>query len=145
ILRNSCRWLLGFGLLVLPAVAGIVLHYPAYRLIGQAAKRVARNDDTMLSTAKILGAMLFFPLTWGVAAGLAWHFGSGEAALATLLIAPLTAGAALLFTERMARFEAAARALLMFWRRRDIYERLVAEREEIREEIVRMGEAGGEA
>src|SRR5215471_9642143 len=48
--------------------AGIIIHYPAYWLVGKVARLVAKEETDVLATAKIIGAMLFFPLTWILAA-----------------------------------------------------------------------------
>ena len=58
-----------FLLLIGPAVVGLAVHYPAYRLGGLLATRISKNDEDVISTVKILSAMLLFPLTWMVADG----------------------------------------------------------------------------
>ena len=55
-----------FALLVtLPlALVGLVLSYPTYRFVGALASRMSKGEDAPLATLKMLGGMLFFPLTW---------------------------------------------------------------------------------
>src|SRR6184192_2115616 len=53
-----------FLLLSPAALAGAVLHYPAYTLAGLLATKLSREYDDVLSTFKIIAAMLLFPLTW---------------------------------------------------------------------------------
>ena len=135
------RSLLLFALTAPFAAAGIVLHYPAYRAAGFFALRLSRGDDDIVATIKVLGSLLFFPITWGLAAtgaGLAWGW---RAVLATLVLAPLCAYAALAFTERLDRLVAGARSLALFLFRRRGWARLCAEREAIRSEIQEVGTA----
>jgi 1-acyl-sn-glycerol-3-phosphate acyltransferase len=135
------RSLLLFSLTAPFAVFGTVLHYPAYRAAGFFALRLSRGDDDIVATIKVLGSLVFFPLTWAAAAtaaGLLWHW---PAALATLALAPAGAYAALLFSERLDRLIAGARSLGLFLFRRRGWARLCAERDAIRNEIIAIGEA----
>ena len=67
-----------FLLLIGPAVVGLAVHYPAYRLGGLLATRISKNDEDVISTVKILSAMLLFPLTWVVAAWISYRWWGGE-------------------------------------------------------------------
>ncbi len=58
-----------FVLLIVPAALGALIHYPAYRLGGYLATRISKQDEDVISTVKILSAMLLFPVTWLVAHG----------------------------------------------------------------------------
>jgi 1-acyl-sn-glycerol-3-phosphate acyltransferase len=134
------RSLLLFALTAPFAAAGLVLHYPAYRAAGFFALRLSRGDD-IVATIKVLGSLLFFPLTWALAAtaaGLLWGW---HAVLATLVLAPLCAYAALVFSERLDRLVAGARSLALFLFRRRGRALLLAEREAIRQEIIAAGES----
>src|SRR5262245_27829487 len=53
-----------FLLMLAPAVLGTVIHYPAYKLGGYLATKLSRDAEDVISTIKIISAMLFFPLTW---------------------------------------------------------------------------------
>ncbi|MBA3439665.1 MAG: 1-acyl-sn-glycerol-3-phosphate acyltransferase [Pyrinomonadaceae bacterium] len=123
------------------AVVGWLMHYPAYRAAGFFATRFGRGSDDMLSTIKMLAAMLLFPATWiGIAVlfgVLADHPMSG---IITLLIAPLSGYAALRFFEELDSFRDAARAFTFFVTRRRFFEHLLAERERIRGEILALGD-----
>jgi len=135
------RSLLLFALTAPFAVVGTVLHYPAYRAAGFFALQFSRGDDDIVATIKVLGSLLFFPLTWAAAAtaaGLLLHW---PAALAALALAPACAYAALLFWERVDRLIAGARSLGLFLFRRRGWARLCAEREAIRQEIIAVGDA----
>src|SRR5262249_31988497 len=83
-----------------PALVGLLLHYPAYRLAGFFAVRIAKRDDDIMATVKVLAAMLFFPLTWLILA-VALDMAAGRrVALLGAVLAPLTGYAALLLSER---------------------------------------------
>jgi hypothetical protein len=121
------------------AVVGSVIHYPAYRLVGYLARQLGQEAD-VLSTFKIISAMLFFPLTWIALAVLAWGIGGWLGALATLLIAPLCGYAAVRFFEEFDRFFGSFIALAIFVMKRRLFVRLLAERAAIKRDIVALGE-----
>ena len=64
ILKRSMMFLLMLG----PAALGTVVHYPAYRFGGYLATKLSQNSEDVISTIKIISAMLLFPLTWIVVA-----------------------------------------------------------------------------
>ena len=68
IVRRSILFLLMLG----PALLGTIAHYPAYKLGGYLATRISRDSDDVISTVKIISAMLLFPLTWIVIAVLGY-------------------------------------------------------------------------
>jgi 1-acyl-sn-glycerol-3-phosphate acyltransferase len=111
-----------------PALVGLAAHAPAYNLIGPLARRLSRGDTDIVATIKVLGAFLFFPLTWialGSAAGLTW---GGPLGLLTALALPLCGNLALLLLERWERTLAALRVLGLSLFRRRTFARLRAER-----------------
>ena len=118
-----------------PALVGLAAHAPAYNLIGPLARRLSRGDTDIVATIKVLGAFLFFPLTWialGTAAGLAWGLPLG---LLTGLALPLCGYLALLLLERWERTAAALRALGLSLLRRRTLARLRDERASIVSEM----------
>ena len=128
-------------LLLLPvALAGIVLHYPAYTLAGLLATRFAREYDDVLSTFKIAAALLLFPLTWGVLAFVLYRFAGWWGVLAALTCAPLAGRVALRTREEFDRFVAGTRATLFFVRERSFFRHLLEERQRIRREILALGD-----
>lgn len=138
VIRYVVKSVLFFTLLLPAALTGAVLHYPAYRLAGFFAMRLARGDD-IVATIKTLAAMLFFPLTWvALPVGLARYVGIGMG-LTVLLTAPLAGYATLVFFERLDRFLGQARAMAFFVVRRRWFNRILAERQAIREEILELG------
>ena len=111
-----------------PALVGLAAHAPAYNLIGPLARRLSRGNTDIVATIKVLGAFLFFPLTWlalGTAAGLAWGLPLG---LLTGLALPLCGTLALLLLERWERTLAALRVLGLSLFRRPTLARLRSER-----------------
>ncbi len=118
-----------------PALAGLAVHAPAYKLIGPLARRLSRGDTDIVATIKVLGAFLFFPLTWiaiGTAAGLAWGLPLG---LLTGLALPVCGYLALLLLERWERTIAALRVLSLSLFRRRTLVRLRNERAAIVQEM----------
>ncbi|HZE72062.1 MAG TPA: lysophospholipid acyltransferase family protein [Pyrinomonadaceae bacterium] len=129
-----------FALLALPAVGGALIHYPAYRLGGFLATRLSQASDDVISTIKIISAMLLFPLTWLVAALVAYELGGRIAALITLLLTPALGYLAIFFFEETDKFLGGLRALGFFLMKRRFYVRLLAERKAIRNEILALGD-----
>jgi len=129
-----------FALLALPAVGGALIHYPAYRLGGFLATRLSQASDDVISTIKIISAMLLFPLTWLVASFVAYELGGRIAALVTLLLTPALGYLAIFFFEETDKFLGGLRALGFFLMKRRFYVRLLAERKAIRNEILALGD-----
>jgi glycerol-3-phosphate O-acyltransferase/dihydroxyacetone phosphate acyltransferase len=136
-IRYGVRRLSALALLLLPALLGIVTHYPAYRMIGALAHRVAKSVD-VLATLKLIAGLLFFPLTWLLLAGVcAWRFGWSAAVLALLLL-PACGYAALRFTELLLDFVDRARGAWVLATRRDLGQFLLRERQAIRAAILEL-------
>jgi 1-acyl-sn-glycerol-3-phosphate acyltransferase len=120
------------------AIAGIVIHFPAYRLVGPLASRFAGNRD-VIATAKIFAACAAFPLTWiAVSLLVGLSFGAGWAMVA-MVMTPFSGYIALIFMERLDRMIGASRALALLLLRPIAFQRLVAERRRIREAILQAG------
>ncbi len=128
-----------FLLLLLPALVGAVVHYPAYRLGGYLATRFYRDSDDVISTIKLISAMLLFPSTWLVVGAVTYAFASWELSLFSLLIVPATGYVAIRFSEELDSFLGGMRALAFFLRKRRFFVRLMAERNAIRNEILALG------
>jgi 1-acyl-sn-glycerol-3-phosphate acyltransferase len=135
IIKRSLLFLLMLG----PALVGTVAHYPAYRLGGYLATKFSRDSEDVVSTIKIISAMLLFPLTWLVLAVTGyWLFGWWAAAL-VLLVIPVSGYLAIIFFEELDKSIAGIRVLTFFLVRRRFFVRLLAERKAIRNEIVSLG------
>ncbi len=129
-----------FLLLIVPATAGLLIHYPAYRLGGYLSTRFYQDSDDVISTIKIISAMLLFPLTWLIVGLLSYKFLGGIGALVALLVVPAAGYAAIRFSEELDRFLGGLRALAFFLTRRRFFVRLIAERKAIRNEILALGD-----
>lgn len=128
-----------FLVLIAPALLGFFVHYPAYRLGGYLATRFSKNDDDVVSTVKIMSAMLLFPLTWLVAALAGYKFEGWLLALAAVTLIPAAGYLAIIFFEGFDEFMGGLRALAFFLVRRRFFVRLLAERKAIRGEILALG------
>jgi hypothetical protein len=122
------------------AFFGTAVHYPAYRFAGYLSRRLARHEQDVLSTFKIISAMLLFPLTWVVVAIASWRLAGWWAGLAALILTPLCGYVAVRFFEEIDRFFGSFVALALFLTRRRSFVRLLAERTAIHREILALGE-----
>lgn len=118
------------------ALFGLALSYPAYRLIGWLARRYFSKDPDITATAKTLGGLLLFPLSWLVAAALVWARLGLLPALITLLLSPVCAFASLHFADHVDALQSARRSLRMGLSRSERLAALRSERLAIRDELV---------
>jgi glycerol-3-phosphate O-acyltransferase/dihydroxyacetone phosphate acyltransferase len=121
------------------ALFGTAVHYPAYRFAGYLSRRFARHEQDVVSTFKIISAMLFFPLTWIVFAVAAWRLAGWPAGAAAVIVTPLCGYVAVRFFEEIDRFFGSFVALALFVTRRRSFVRLLAERSAIHREILALG------
>lgn len=135
ILRRSILFLLMLG----PALIGTVTHYPAYKLGGFLATRLARDSDDVVSTIKIVSALLLFPLTWIGLTVPGYVFFGWFVALVVLVVVPFCGYTAILFYEELDKSIAGLRVLTFFLVERRFFVRLLAERNAIRDEIIALG------
>ena len=140
VFRHLITRVLLFLLLLVPAVLGALVHYPAYRLGGYLATRFSKNDEDVISTIKIISAILLFPVTWLVAAVVAYELRGWKLALGIAFLIPLAGYLAIRFFEGFDSFLGGLRALVFFLMRRRFFVRLLAERKAIRSEILALGE-----
>jgi glycerol-3-phosphate O-acyltransferase / dihydroxyacetone phosphate acyltransferase len=122
------------------AFFGTIVHYPAYRLAGFLSRRFARHEQDVLSTFKIISAMLLFPLTWIVIAIVSWRLAGWWIGAAAMIITPLCGYVAVRFFEEIDRFFGSFVALRLFVTRRRSFVRLLAERAAIHREILALGD-----
>ena len=136
-LAGSVKTILTLLVMMPLAVAGAIIHWPIYRLIGFAVRRV-RSDEEMVATQKADGGLALYPLTWLACAALAgWRFG-WPIGLAVLIILPILGYIALRFFEQLDGVVGRARALTWRIARRRAYARLLAQQRAIHEEIVAL-------
>ncbi|MDQ1557493.1 MAG: glycerol-3-phosphate O-acyltransferase / dihydroxyacetone phosphate acyltransferase [Pyrinomonadaceae bacterium] len=127
------------------ALFGILVHYPAYKLAGAIAVAVARRSDDVVSTIKLIAAMLLFPLTWGALAALFFYLLGWPGVAVALVVAPVSAYVALLFFERLDGFVGGARAIRFYLTRRWFFKELLVERKRLREEMIALAEEAAAA
>ena len=142
---KSVFWLLLMSPL---ALLGTALYFPAYQVIGKLAMRMSRGEDDMIATIKVLGAMLFFPLTWCLLGALGWPWLGWSSLFVAMMIGPLLGWLSLVFLERFAALWGAAKGLAVFLARRHTYSALCESRAQIREMLRALDAllgAGGEA
>lgn len=135
ILKRSLLFLLMLG----PAALGTVAHYPAYRLGGFLATRFSSDSEDVISTIKIISAMLLFPLTWLILAVVGYAVFGWWAALLALVVIPVCGYLAIVFFEQLDRSIAGVRVLMFFLMKRRFFVRLLAERKAIKNEIISLG------
>jgi 1-acyl-sn-glycerol-3-phosphate acyltransferase len=135
IFKRSVLFLLMLG----PALLGTVAHYPAYRLGGYLATKFSRDSEDIISTIKIISAMLLFPLTWLCLAVTGYVLFGWWAVVVALLVIPVCGYVSIIFFEELDKSMAGIRVLTFFLVRRRFFVRLLAERKAIRNEIVSLG------
>jgi glycerol-3-phosphate O-acyltransferase/dihydroxyacetone phosphate acyltransferase len=128
-------------LVALPmAAVGVVINYPTYRLIRLLSRRFSGGEDEVLATMKFIAEILLYPLTWLiVAAVLGRRFGVVPA-LVELLLAPISGYVALRLLERLDAVIGRVRAIGQFLRGNYAFLRLVAQRRDIRDEILAVAQ-----
>lgn len=123
-------------ILLLPvAVAGAVLHLLPYRIVDALAPRLSKGEDELAATVKFLSSLLLYPLTWLAYAFAALRWSGWPGAAATLATVPLTGYVAMRVFEKLDVLVGRFRALTSRGT-----ERLVAERDAIRREIMEVAE-----
>src|ERR1051325_166076 len=127
-------------LVALPlAVAGGILHFPAYQLVALIARRFVK-DQEMVATIKAIAGAVFYLLTWIAVAALAWWRFGPRWAIAAMVIVPFLGWVALRFFEQLDDVVGRTRALTWRIARRRAYERLRNEQRAIRAEIEALAE-----
>jgi len=119
------------AVLLLPfAVAGALIHYPAYWLVAYLSRRFARGEQEMEATYKLVAGFVLYPLTWIACAIFVWWLP---------LAAPLLGYVALRVSESLELMLGRARARV----RRETTQRLIEERAAIRTDIEAIAEEMG--
>jgi glycerol-3-phosphate O-acyltransferase/dihydroxyacetone phosphate acyltransferase len=138
LLKQVLKRLIVFLLMLVPAALGIVIHFPAYRLGGVLSSSLFRSTEDVVSTIKIISAMLFFPLTWLIVAVVVFEFAGWWGVLLTFPL-PFAGYVAMRFLEEWDASIGGLRALTFFLMRRRFFVRLLAERRAIKAEILALG------
>jgi len=122
------------------AIAGTVLSWVPYRLVGWGAERWGHPKDKM-ATYKVLGSAILYPLFWLAEAGAAAWLGGVWAALAVLILAPVASVVAMRFQERGGHFRREARAYLLLRSQQRSIAELRRLRTEVRAAVAELAEA----
>ncbi len=118
------------------ALVGAILHFPAYQLCKFLADRYTHHGvDDVVSSVKILAAMLFMPLTWLVLA-IVLYFQSGwQIALISMPAAFLCGYVALRSWEETEDLRGWFRAVRLFYLKRDTFLKLLIERRNLHQKL----------
>jgi glycerol-3-phosphate O-acyltransferase / dihydroxyacetone phosphate acyltransferase len=128
-------------LVLLPlAIAGAIVNYATYRLVGVLANRFSKGEGAMIATMKFIGAIGLYPLTYIAFASLiGWRWG-WRWGLLSMVVFPILGYIALRVFEDIDDVIGDLRAMTHRMFRRSGHARLVQTRRTIREEIVAVAE-----
>lgn len=117
-------------MLFLPVtIAGTILHFPAYQLCKLLAFFYTKHGvDDIVSTVKILAAMLFMPLTWAILAAVLYLGWNWQLALLSIPLAIFSGYVALVSWEETAELRGWFRAVRLFYLKRATFLQLLTER-----------------
>lgn len=117
------------GALLPLSAAGFVLHLPAYQISKFLGFRYSKHGaDDIVSTVKVIAGIVLMPLTWiitGLAVG--YFFGPAIGA-ASVPAAAICAFVAMKSMEALADLKGWFRAVMLFFRKRELFIELLAER-----------------
>ncbi len=136
-LAGSVKTILTLLVMLPLAVAGAIVHYPVYRLIGALVGRI-HSDEELIASQKAVGGMVFYPLMWIACAAIAWWRLDWRFGLAALVVLPILGYIALRFGEQLDGVVGRARAVTSRIARRSAYARLVAQQRAIHDEIEQL-------
>lgn len=127
-------WLL---LIVAPvSILGIILHFPAYQACRILAYYYTNHGvDDIISTVKVLAAMVFMPLTWIILAVVLYFFWDWQIALISIPLAILSGYAAMKSLEEIEDLRGWFRAIRLFYLKRDKFMQLLVERRSLHQQI----------
>lgn len=135
--RFVLRSLLGLFIGVPAAIWGAVNSAIPLVLTGRFASRLAKGSQEY-DTARMVLALTTFLLAWGIqAAAVLWFFGGMAALLYLLSLPPATAAVVLMYREKDRIFEN-IKGFVLFLRKRNLRDFLLARREELEKELARM-------
>lgn len=116
---------------------GAILHFPAYQLCKLTAYYFSRHDaDDIASTVKVLAGVVFFPLTWIIAAVALYFFsGSWILAVASIPFSFVSGYLALYSLEEASEMSGWAKAIWHFLTKKEKFLKLYAERKELSKKL----------
>ena len=114
------------------SIYGTILHFPAYQLCKLTAFLFSRHGaDDVASTVKVLAGMVFFPLTWLIAAGVLYFLSGWQLALASIPFSFAAGFVALYSWEEGTEMRGWAVAIWRFLTQKEKFLRLYVERKEL--------------
>lgn len=139
VIRQAFIQVLPLIVLLPLAVVGTIIHFPAYQISKLLAVFFTHHGaDDIVSTVKVLAAMVLMPLTWLVLAVAVYLYFGWIAALASLPVSVVSGYAALYSLEEAAILRGWAKAIYIFFRDRDKFLRLLAERRQLQEQLMEL-------
>jgi 1-acyl-sn-glycerol-3-phosphate acyltransferase len=121
------------------ALAGGILHFPAYMVCDIASRIYTRHGaDDSASTVKILVAIVLMPLTWVVASGAAYFLWDWRGALLVFPMAIVAGYVAMRSLEELYDMRGWFKAIFILLRHRGLYLRLLIERKSLHNEIEQL-------
>lgn len=133
VIRQAVFQTWALAMLLPLAVFGTILHFPAYQLNKLTAHLFSRHGaDDIASTVKVLGGMVYFPLTWIIAAAALYSLsGSWMLALASVPFSFAAGYIALYSWEESTEMRGWANAIWAFLTDKEKFLRLYVERREL--------------
>ncbi|HEX2731436.1 MAG TPA: lysophospholipid acyltransferase family protein [Polyangiaceae bacterium] len=129
------------GLFLLPlACVGLVCNFATYRFVSWASLRYAKSEEDVITTGKVLGGLLLYPLTWLIESGAVWASFGWQAGLVAVLVSPLAALATLAFIERATRDLTRTLVVAKLLLRPDLKRAIIARRQRVRGSILSLAE-----
>jgi hypothetical protein len=131
-------------LLLLPlAIAGMIVHFPAWLAVDVIANQQGKNHPDAIATVKAVAGLVLYPLTWIALAWLASREGGWPGAAGALILGPIAGFAAVTFVERFDLLAGGTRGVLLALTGKRKFLRLLAERSAIAEELTAVGREFG--
>lgn len=136
VFRQALIQVLPLVILLPLSVVGVVVHFPAYQIAKVLAFYFTHHgEDDIVSTVKVLASMLFMPLTWLIIAGAIYYYFGLAVALVSLPMSVICGYAALYSLEQAAELSGWAKAIWVFFTKREIFLRLFVERQNLEQEL----------
>ena len=121
-------------------VIGTLLHLPAYELTRFLGSRYSKHGvDDIVSTVKIIAGLLLMPLTWLAAAAAVAYFLDWKAGLLAIPFAAFCGLVAMRSLEALSDLRGWFRAVLLFFRKREVFVELLLERRNLHKRLSRLG------
>ena len=130
-----------FRVLVLAALfplsaAGFILHLPAYQISKFLGFRYSKHGaDDIVSTVKIIAGIVLMPVTWIIVGLVAGYFFGIAAGAAAVPVAAVCGYVAMKSMEALADLKGWFRAIMLFFRKRELFIQLLAERRRLHKRL----------